>query len=450
MVRVRAFPPSETDIRHMLRRFKQPNFVKDLVVTRGALVRRHTVTPAIDPPSAEFVALQPLRPVVNGDTVGSYEDMTRRRRRPHIDGALGWGLLVALPILCGGLYFGLIASDRYVSQSEFIVRSADGSGATRLASMVSAQAGAAASAGIGGGDSNAQIVVSFIESHDGMKTVDDSRNLRSLFSRSNADFLSAYPSPFRADSAYQLEQYFSQMIAVDYDPATGVIKLTTEAFRPEDAKAIGESLLVGAEAFVNRMDTRARQDAIRTASDQVVAAYKEVIQARAKLTNFREREKLIDPITMSEGIIKTVSDLASQSAAIKVQLSDLAKNAPASSQIAVLRSQVASIEQQIAAQQRKLVGPDGSMTPVLAEYQQLSLQQEFADRSYTVALEQAEAARLQASRQNVFIERISGPTLADYATEPRRLLMIMLVVVAAFSLFGMARWAARSVARLAP
>lgn len=276
-----------------------------------------------------------------------------------------------------------------------------------------------------------------------MNTVDKALNLRKLFSRDYADFWAAYPGSWRADSQYRLQDYFSRMMDAGYDVKSGVIKLTTEAFRPEDARAIGESLLAGAEALINRMDTRARQDAIRTASDQVVAARKGMLEAQAKLTAFRSREKVIDPVAVLGTIVQTIADLAAASADLKAQLSDLQKNAPTNGKAALVRSQIAAVEEQIAVQQRRLAGPDGSITPALAEYQHLNLQREFADRVYTAVMEQAETARLQAARQHIFVERISGPTLADYAVKPRRFLMIVLVAMAAFSLFGIVRWLIR-------
>ncbi len=434
----------------MLKHFKLPR-MQELIPGRVTLFGRQIVpgreieaqqsnNDALPP---EYVVLRPLRSTEVGETYDLYGGLPRRRRWTDVDGIMGWGLLVALPILSAVLYFGLIAADRFVSQSEFIVRNTEGSGAGRLASMVSAQAGAAASAGMSAGDSDSQIVVTFMKSHDGMNAVDRSLDLRKLFARDEADFVMAYPGLLRADSEYRLKQYFSRMVNVDFDPMTGVVKLTTEAFRSEDAKAIAEHLLSAAEAVVNRMNTRAREDAIRAAAEQVTAAHKEVLATQEKLTVFRLREKMIDPVAMSGVVIKTIAELATQSVALKAQLSDLTKNAPASGQVSILRNQIASIDEQIATQQRQLAGPGGSMTPILAEYQQLSLQREFADRIYTAALEQAEVARLQAARQHVFIERISGPTLADYAIEPRRLLLIFLVVVVAVSLFGTVRWVVR-------
>lgn len=421
----------------MLRRLKQLDVPAHVAVPDDK-PPGPAVAPRLPPLTSGFVELLPLRAAVQDVDVPNRES-PRRRPRWSFDGLVGKGLLVALPSLCAALYFGLIAADRYVSQTEFIVRSSGAVGG-RLGSAVSMQAGAAASAGAMNGDAETQLVVSFMKSPGAVSVLDRSIELRKLFARPVADFLMAYPGPFRADSQYHLEQYVSGMIDVDYDAMSGVIKLTTRAFRAEDAKAIGGSLLGAAEALVNGIDARARKEAIQAASDRVAASHIELADAQAKLTRFRQREKSIDPVALSEVVIKTISELGAQSVALKVQLSDLIKNAPASSQIGVLRSQIASLEEQISVQQRQLAGPDGSMTPTLAEYQMLSLQRDFANRNYTAALDQAEAARLQATRQHVFVERISGPTLADHAAQPWRLLMTILVAFSAFSLFKGAGW----------
>jgi capsule polysaccharide export protein KpsE/RkpR len=165
--------------------------------------------------------------------------------------------------------------------------------------------------------------------------------------------------------------------------------------------------------------------------------------AQQKLTEFRLREQMVDPIKMSGVVIETIGQLLSQSVALKAQLSDLLRNAPSNQQAIVLRNQIASLDEQIALQQRKLAGSDGSLSPILAEYVELSLHSEFANRIYTASLEQLETDQAEAARQRAFIERISGPTLTDYGTEPKRGLMTMLVFAISLSGWSVLRFAIR-------
>jgi len=393
--------------------------------------------------SGSFAPLTELRRPAGGHDI--YDPVGLRRRRWFdLDRWFGALLMVGLPTLVATVYYGLIAADRFESQSEIVLRSVGGGDTSGVSAMIASQGGAAMTGGLSvGGDRDAQAVATFIASHDGMAAVDRALDLRKLFARPEADRFSGYPGVIRNDTNHALYRYYESMVSVSYDATHGVIKLSAEAFRPEDAKAIGEALISDAEALINRMDLRARQDAVRTAQEQVDTARAQVVEAQAKLTAFRLRERMVDPIKMSGVVIEAIAQLLAKSVELKAQLSNLLKNTPANQQAAVLRNQIASLEEQIAAEQRKLTGADGSISPMLAEYAQLSLQSGFADRIYTASLDQLESARAEAARQHAFIERISGPTLSDYSTQPRRMLMVLMVLGLSSCVWCVVRFATR-------
>ncbi|KRE15804.1 hypothetical protein ASE63_16385 [Bosea sp. Root381] len=408
--------------------------------------RREGMPPALrSAPTApsSFAPLTELRRSAGGHDV--YDSVGLRHRRWFdLDRWFGALLLVGLPTLVAVIYYGLIAADRFVSQSEIVLRSVGSADTSGVSAMIASQGGAAVAGGLSvGGDRDAQAVATFIASHDGMAAVDQALDLRKLFARPETDRFSGYPGVIRGDTNYALYRYYEDKVSVSYDATTGVIKLSAEAFRPEDAKALGEALITHAEALVNRMDLRARQDAIRTAQAQVDTARVQVVEAQEKLTAFRLRERMVDPVKMSGVVIEAIAQLLAKSVELKAQLSNLLRNTPANQQASVLRNQIASIEEQIATQQRKLTGPDGSISPILAEYAQLSLQSGFADRIYTASLDQLESARAAAARQHAFIERISGPTLSDYSTEPRRTLMVLGVLGLSFCAWCVLRFVMR-------
>lgn len=375
----------------------------------------------------------------------SYDPAALRRRHwSDLDRWFGLVLLVVLPTLAASVYYGLVAADRFVSQSEFVLRNPGSLDASGFSSLVAPQAGSALTGGLSiGGDSDAEAIVTYINSPDAMAGAARAVDLRRVFARPEADRIARYPGLLQGDTNHALHRYYEDMISVSYDPTSGVIKLAVEAFRPMDATAISEALLGGAEQLLNRMDLRGREDAIRAAQEQVESARAQVVVAQKRLTEFRLREQTIDPIKMSGVVMETIGQLTFQSIDLKGRLSDLLKNTPRSPQVSVLRSQIVSLDEQIMAQQAKLAGQDDSLSPVLVEYTRLNLQSEFAKRIYTASLEQLEVARVDASRQHAFIERISGPTLPDFSTQPRRVFMIMLVFAVSLSGWLVLRFAIR-------
>jgi capsular polysaccharide transport system permease protein len=65
------------------------------------------------------------------------------------------------------------------------------------------------------------------------------------------------------------------------------------------------------------------------------------------------------------------------------------------------------------------------MAPRIAEYERLMLEREFAERTFVSALNSLEAARVDAQRQRLYLERISSPNVPDYAAYPYRLIFIL-------------------------
>ena len=78
-------------------------------------------------------------------------------------------------------------------------------------------------------------------------------------------------------------------------------------------------------------------------------------------------------------------------------------------------------------QAAKLTGKNGALAPVLANYEQLTLQREFAQTSYTSALTALENARLQAMRQQLFVVRVVEPNMPQRALFPHSTLMVVTV-----------------------
>jgi capsular polysaccharide transport system permease protein len=95
----------------------------------------------------------------------------------------------------------------------------------------------------------------------------------------------------------------------------------------------------------------------------------------------------------------------------------------------ILDQQIAAFENQISDERSRTAGEDDSLAPKVATYEQLSLDRELSAKALESAMAGLEAARLDASRQQVFIYRVVNPTEPDKAAEPDRLKMIFMIVV---------------------
>jgi capsular polysaccharide transport system permease protein len=67
---------------------------------------------------------------------------------------------------------------------------------------------------------------------------------------------------------------------------------------------------------------------------------------------------------------------------------------------------------------------------MIAGFERLTLQREFADRGLASALASLEQARIEAQRQQLYVVRVIQPQLSEEALYPRRWLLIASVLVA--------------------
>jgi capsular polysaccharide transport system permease protein len=346
------------------------------------------------------------------------------------------GLMVFLPTFLALIYFGLLAADRFESEAKFVVRGPSAGTTSQIASLVQGST-------IVRSADDAYVVHEYITSRDAMRQLVAKDGLLEIFSRREADFLWLYPGWFSKPSEERLFKHYLKFVSVGYDQTTGISTLKVQAFRPEDAKKITDALLRDSEALVNKLNERAQGDAIESALREVTASKLRAVAAQEKVTAFRNRESVLDPGRVSTAALETIARLSLEEAQANAALAELMKSSPQNPQVASLRLRITALDDQISKERLQLAGTEGSMAPKIAEYERLTLEREFAERTFVSALNSLEAARMDAQRQRLYLERISSPAVPDYAAYPYRLTFI----VGTFMLCGMIYRIARALFR---
>ena len=341
-------------------------------------------------------------------------------------------LLVGLPTLLAVVYFGLVAADRYVSEAQFVVRSPSSSATSQLTSLVQGSTVVRSS-------DDAYITHAYIRSRDATRKLAANHDLLTYLTRPEADVLWWYPGLARTASLERLWRHFQRFVTLDYDNTTGITTLEVEAFRPEDARRIAEALLAESEALINGLSERAHREAIDMATREVEVARQRAQTALESITEFRRRNAMIDPGRVSQAALETITRLALEIANTNAELTELRRSSPDSPQAKSLAQRIAAFEDQILKERAALAGTDTSLAPLIAEYERLVLEREFAERSFASAQAAFDLARIEADRQRLFLERISTPALADYAEHPWRLLGILAVFALAHMAYGLGR-----------
>ena len=352
------------------------------------------------------------------------------KTRRWIDRHRWMALFVGVPTLIALLYYGLIASDVYVSQSRFVIKSPGQKGmqTSTLASLIQ-------TTGFSAGKEQTQEVLEYIRSRDALKELAVQVDVRDKFASRGADFLSRFPLPFDDATFENLYQYYRSMTAATLDAETGMAVLEVRAFRPEDAYIINAKLLDLSETLVNRLNRRAEGRAIAESERRVREAEARVRNARIQLSAYRNRQELIDPAKQATGVIEISNRLTSEQAAVQAQLSLMERTVPKHPAIPALRNRIRSIGNEIAAQNSRAVGSPTAIASKLAPYQELELEQHFATETLTAASANLEQARVEAQKQQFYLERVVEPNTPDMALLPNRLKAILVVFAAAMCLY---------------
>lgn len=337
-------------------------------------------------------------------------------------------LLVVVPTLLALVYFSFIASDVYLSESRFVVRSPE-----RMASPLGALI---RGVGLARAQDDSYSVQEYILSRDALAAVDQQVGMKAKYGSPEVDRISRFAGLDFDDSFEALHKYYQKMVKVQTDGSSSITILTVRAFDPKMAADANRVLLEKAEDLVNRLNRRARQDMIKYATDEVAQAEKKSREAALALAMFRNQQGVLDPERQATAQLQQVSKLQDELIATTMQLSQLRTTTPQNPQIPVLVTRVAALQREIANETSKSTGGKNAFTRKSAEFQRLTLESELANRQLGSAITALENAGNEAQRQQVYLERISQPSLPDSAQEPHRIRNIIATLVVGILLWG--------------
>ncbi|HEX2151143.1 MAG TPA: hypothetical protein VHG31_03980 [Stellaceae bacterium] len=338
--------------------------------------------------------------------------------------------IVGLPTLLAGVYFFGIASDLYLSEVKFLVRGPAATPNQSISAMFSSSAISAVS-------EDTHAVHEYLLSRDAVRRLERENDLRTLFGRPEGDFISRFPGLmyWRHDFELLYDAYW-RFVSVEIDAMSGVSTLRVKAYRPEDAQRIAQALLAFSEQLVNTLNERARHDSLDVFQREVDSIERRIAEIQTQLTAYRIKEKMLDPKSASSGLIELLAQMNTQLADAKAQLAQVMKNSPNSPQIPLFRTRIAALEKLIVEERAKVTGDSNSVATALSEYERLEVQRTLAEKQLASAFASLESARLHAQRQQLYLETIAQPNLADYPLYPKRIVSFVTVVAVCLVAYG--------------
>lgn len=339
-------------------------------------------------------------------------------------------LFVVFPILLAVVYYGFIASDRYVSESRFVIKS-PGQRPTPTATL----ANLIQTSGMSPGRDQANEIIEYLRSRNALDDLNQRVPLKKIYGTSDADMLSRFPGAFASDTFEELYEYYGKAVSPSVDHDSGIVALQVWAFSPRESREVNSQLLLLSERMVNLLNQRAEEKAIAEAESRIAVAESRLKNARVAIRIYRNSQDLIDPARQAAAGLESTNRLINEQAVIKAQLEQLERAAPDNPAIPAQRLKIAALERQISVQSGKVVGTPQAIASKLGEYESLLSEQEFAEQMLTAANAALEQARTDALKQKFYLERVVEPNLPDEPLLPNRIIKILTVAGLALCLY---------------
>lgn len=278
------------------------------------------------------------------------------------------GLFYSTAGLCtlGALfYFCVIASDVYVSETKFVVRTADKKASGPVFGEVLQQMGFTES------HADSWVVHDYMVSHDVMQQLNELLHIQRAYSDTHIDFFNRFPGVRFWDTSLEaFHAYYKNHVLVTIDPLSSIITLKVKGFRSDTVFTINQKLLELSEGLINTLNERAQSDLIQTAHNEIAMATHYIATVSSRIAHLRQKAHLSDP----EG--------------------------------------------------------------QALQLQRLSVEKGLADQQLAMAMSSLQKAQADALKQQLYLVKITYPTLPDAAVEPRKIQGVVSMILLGLLLWG--------------
>ncbi|MBK7954977.1 MAG: chain-length determining protein [Candidatus Accumulibacter sp.] len=327
------------------------------------------------------------------------------------------------------LYWGVVASDRYVSEADVVVDRTDvGSGQSMDFSALLT----------GGGRSvyDLMLMRDHLRSLDMLQKLDVRLKLRAHYSDWRRDPISRMWSEDTEQEFFH--RHYLSRVSIELDDAVGVLRIKAQAYSPEMAQSISSALVEEGERFMNELARRLARDQVDFLEKEVDRMSERLLKARQALVNFQNVKGFISPQAAAESLSTIVARWEGQLTELKAKRETmLGYLSPTAPDIAMIDLEIGSIVKQLQAERGRLTSPKGgTLNRTVEEFQRLEMETVFAQDVYKTALVALEKGRMEATRNLKKVSLVQSPTLPQYPLEPRRIYNMLVFTLSVLVLAG--------------
>ncbi|MEM6388946.1 MAG: capsule biosynthesis protein [Pseudomonadota bacterium] len=343
-------------------------------------------------------------------------DIAQRRRRRLTLLAARLSFFVLLPTLIGAIYFYTIATPLYATHTEF-----------KIDKNESSPAGGGGLGGLFGGTGLATAtdsitVQSFLQSREAMLRLDEELGFREHFSNPEIDALTRLAPDATNEDMYRV---YRRNLTIGYDPTEGIIRLEMRATDPLTSQAFSEALIGYAEERVDQMSQRVREDQMAGARDSYDDAENRMEQAQQRVLELQEQRGVLSTEAEVSTVFNQISTFELQLQEDRLRLAELLSvGRPNQTRVDVAEQNIARLEEIIDDLRSGLTdagGDEVSLARISSELIVAQTDLETRQMILAQALQNMEAARIEATRQTLYLSIGVFPVPPDAPAYPKAL-----------------------------
>ena len=342
-------------------------------------------------------------------------------------GSFAFVLLASILLV---FYYWVIASPRYVSETQFMVKQAN--------STESPFSGLAAIGSISGGMRDALVLKKYIESREMAVALDQAVSLKAHYERDDFDLISRLA---HESTIEEYVEFYQNHISVLHDELSDVLYVEVQTYEANYSLQVAQTLLKLSENFINELGAKMAQEQVGYAQKEVERSNGELKKFQSDLVNFQDKFKLYNPEQQGGALVGAINELESEIIRQQTELKSLlAFMRDDAAEVKAKKIRINSLERQLAEEKNRLTNQDQqSLNKINVDFQEIKLNAELASDLYKTSLAGLESVRSEAYRKLKHLLVIESPALAQEDRYPRRIYNILTWFVCLVLLYLVAR-----------
>ncbi|WP_414842468.1 capsule biosynthesis protein [Franconibacter pulveris] len=309
------------------------------------------------------------------------------------------------------LYLIIFSQPRYLSESQVAIKRASDidNASLNIGLLMGASNPSSAE--------DALYLKEYLHSPDMLSILDKQLDFKKAFGESGLDL---FYHLSRNATAEEFLDYYRHRITINFNNKNGLLTIQTQGFTPEFALRFNQAALKEAERFINELSHRIARDQQRFSEEELARAGERLNRSKGALLAYQNSKNVLDPQATALAANTLVNNLTEQKIKLETELRNLLtylrEDAP---QVVTAKNALASVEAQIAKEQRNITAPEGDkLNRMAADFDELKSKVAFDTDLYRLALTAIEKTRVEAARKLKSLSVISSPQLPQQPRFP--------------------------------